>query len=314
MVGGERLMAPEDVHVQTPVQPAAEGRERPRQTASVSIVIPTWSGEVGKVLASLERQTFRDFNVEVVRRVAPAARARNLGVAATDGELLLFIDDDAYFGHERVLERLIATWRADPTLGVVGPSKLLSPDATWLQRRIAAEVPRWVYPVLPADLESNPPLQDYGFSGITTTCCLVPRTVFEAVGGFDEQLATGEDTEFFYRVRRGGYRFVIPRDCWVYHDPPDHLRALLRKHFYYGVGHALEARKAPERHMDIVPLNRWYGKLFVLASPLMFVPSLFVNLYFDPVRHWGVGFQPLKALSTFATFYGYSWGWFRGGR
>jgi GT2 family glycosyltransferase len=224
--------------------------------------------------------------------------------------LLLFIDDDAYFGHERVLELLVATLQADPTIGVVGPSKLIPPDATPLQRRIAAEVPRWVYPVMSEDAESNPPLDCYGFTGITTTCCLVPRTAFEFIGGFDERLTTGEDTEFFYRLRRAGYRFVIPRDCWVYHDPPRQLHALLRKSFVYGMNHAWEARQKPERHMDIVPLDSWYGKLLILLSPLLFVPSLFVNLYFEPVLHLQGGCRPLKALSTYATLYGYAWGWF----
>ncbi len=290
------------------------GGEAPTRPGAVSIVIPSWSGDVRRVRESIERQTFRDCTVQVVRGVGPAARARNLGAAATSGRLLLFIDDDAYFGHERVLQTLVTTLESDPTIGVVGPSKLIPPNATWLQRRIAAEVPRWVYPALRGDAESNPPLDRYGFTGITTTCCLLPRTVFEELGGFDEGLTTGEDTDFFYRIRRAGYRFVIPRDCWVYHDPPRDLDGLLRKSFRYGMNHAWEARKWPGRHMDVVPLDRWYGKLLVLLSPLFFVPSLFVHLYFDPVRRVRVGFRPLKALATYATFYGYAWGWFHNAR
>lgn len=286
------------------------GRETSRPFANVSIVIPSWSGDVARLRDSIGRQTFREYHVEVVRGVSPAARARNLGVAATSGEYLLFVDDDAYFGHDRVLEMLLERLRTDPSIGVVGPSKLIPPDATPLQRRIAAEVPRWVYPVVDADIESNPPLDRHGFTGITTTCCLMRRAVFEEIGGFDERLTTGEDTDVFYRLRRAGYRFVIPRDCWVYHDPPSRLAELLRKSFRYGMNHAWEARKWPERGMDVVPLDRWYGKLFVLASPLFLLPSLFVNVYFEPKRQLRVGLRPLKALSTYATLFGYTWGWF----
>lgn len=293
----------------------AEDRSKPAGRATVSVIIPSWSGNVERACKSLDEQSFRDYTLHVVRRVSPAARARNLGVARTQGELILFIDDDAYFGHERVLETLVAALTDDGTIGVVGPSKLLPPDVTRLQRRIAAEVPRWVYPMVDEDTESNPPLDRYGFTGITTTCCLLRRAVFEEIGGFDEELPTGpEDTEFFYRLRRVGYRFVIPRHCWVCHDPPRRVWALLRKSFHYGVGHAWEARKAPERRMAVVPLDRWYGKLFVGLSPLFFVPSLFVSLYFDPERDIRLGFRPLKALSTFATLYGYTWGWFRRAR
>jgi cellulose synthase/poly-beta-1,6-N-acetylglucosamine synthase-like glycosyltransferase len=282
------------------------------QAPSVSVIIPSWSGDVSRLRGSLDRQTYRRFTVQVVKGVAPAARARNMGVAATSGDLLLFVDDDAYFGHERVLETLVETLMADPTVGVVGPSKLIPPSVNWLQRRIASEVPRWVYPVTPTAVEANPPLDRYGFSGITTTCCLMPRAVFDRVGGFDERLPTGEDTALFYRIHRAGYRFVIPGRCWVYHDPPRTLGQLVRKSFRYGVGHALEARDAPERRMDVLPLDRWYGKLLVACSPALFIPSVFVNVYFEPVRHLRVGFRPLKALSTLATFYGYVWGWYRG--
>lgn len=290
-------------------QDAAEG-----PSGVVSVIIPSWSGKVERVVASLEEQTFREYTLTVVRGVSPAARARNVGVANTRGELILFIDDDAYFGHERVLETLVRTLEADRSIGVVGSSKLIPPDASPLQQRIAAEVPRWVYPVVGEDTESNPPLDSYGYTGITTTCCMLRRAVFEEAGGFDERLGTGpEDTEFFYRLRRAGYRFVIPRDCWVYHSPPGRIKALLRKSFGYGMGHAQEALKAPERRMKVVPLDRWYGKIFVLLSPLFFLPSLFISLYFDPKRHVRIGFRPLKALSTYATLYGYTWGWFRTG-
>lgn len=255
---------------------------------------------------------FSGYDLHIVTGVAPAARARNQGAAASSGDLIAFIDDDAFLGHPRVLAQLVACLDADPTIGVVGSSKLLPPDATPLQRRIAAEVPRWTYPIMERDTESNPPLDQYGFTGITTTCCVLRRCVFKQLGGYDERFATGEDTEFFYRVRQAGYRFVIPAHCWVYHDPPKRVSALLRKSFRYGVGHAHEARQAPARQMNLIPLDRWYGKLFVLLSPLLFVPSLFVHLYFEPQRRIEVGFRPLKTLSTFATLYGYTWGWFRG--
>jgi GT2 family glycosyltransferase/O-antigen/teichoic acid export membrane protein len=278
---------------------------------TVSIIIPSWTGRAERLLESITRQSFRDYEVHLIRAVSPAARARNNGVAAARGDLLLFVDDDAYFGHERVLEAMVETIRADPTTGVVGPSKLIPPDSTWIQRRIAAEVPRWEFPVVAEDTESNPPLGRYGFSAITTTCSLIRRDVFEQADGFDERLPTGEDTEFFYRVRALGYRFVVPRHTWVYHDPPRTLGELLKKSFRYGVGHAYEARKAPERSMDIVPLDRWYGKVFLLLSPFLFLPSLLVQLYFDPGVRVRFGLRPFKALASYASFSGYVWGWFR---
>jgi glycosyltransferase involved in cell wall biosynthesis len=279
----------------------------------VSIIIPSWTGKVDRLRQSIEQQTFRDYEVDVVQGVSPAARARNIGAARARGEILVFVDDDAYFGHPRVLELLIAALTRDPQIAVAGSSKLAPRAATPLQRKIARQVPRTIYPVVRADSESNPPLDQYGFTAISTTCCAVRRAVYEEVGGFDEQLTTGpEDTDFFYRIRRQGYRLFVAGNTWVYHDPPASVRDLLRKSFWYGLGHALEARKNPERGMAVLPLNRWYGVIMLVLALLAFPASFFVHFYFDPARRIVIGFRPLKTLSTYAVLCGYVYGWYHG--
>ncbi len=297
--------------VTTPLREISHAAPSDAARPRVSIVVPSWSGQIDKLRASIADQTFQDYELIVVAGVSPAGRARAVGVQRARGDIIVFIDDDATFGHAGVLGMLIATLDSDERIGIVGPSKIVAPDATWLQRRIAHEVPRWVYPILQTDTESSPPLDRYGFTGITTTCCATRRSTLEAVGGFDTTLTTGEDPEFFYRVGLADYRFVIPADCWVYHNPPAMLRELLRKSFRYGDGHAQEATKNPERQMDVVPLRQWYGLPLVVLAPLLFLPLLFVHIYFDPVRHLRFGFLPLKTLSSYATLYGYTFGWYR---
>jgi hypothetical protein len=103
---------------------------------------------------------------------------------------------------------------------------------------------------------------------------------------------------------------VVAGNTWVYHDPPGKVVDLLRKSFWYGIGHALEARKHPERHMAVIPLDRWYGKLALLGAVLAFPAALFVHYYFDPVRRLAFGFRPLKTLSTYAVLCGYVYGWY----
>lgn len=282
--------------------------------ARVAVVVPSLDYAVDRLRRSLHQQTFQDYQLIVVSGVSPGGLARNEGVALATADYIVFIDDDAFLGHPRVLELMIAVLDNDPTVGVVGSSKLTPPDATWFQRRVADEVPRWVFPILTTDTESNPPLDRYGFTGITTTCCVVRRAILEEVGGFDPTLVKGQDTDLFYRIRRAGYRFVIPAYCWVFHDPPDTLWTLMMKSFWSGVSHAIEARRYPERHMNIVPLDQWYGRLLVLVYPLLILPSIFVTILFEPERRLSVGFRPIKALSTALTLYGYVYGWYEWGR
>jgi len=230
-----------------------------------------------------------------------------MGVARASSDLILFLDDDAEVGNEQVLERMIAAMDASD-IAVVGTSKILPATSSRLQRRIAREVPRWEFPVLDELTESNPPLDRYGYGAATTTCCLIRRSVLDELGGFDERLPTGQDTELFYRIRLAGYRFVIPAGCWTYHNPPGTLRGLLLKCFRYGVGHARESRLEPGRRMDLLPLDRTWGRLATAIAPLMFPASLFLDIRLLPSFHVRPAFRPIQAIARLATLVGYIWG------
>src|SRR5260370_19069006 len=152
----------------------------------VSIIIPSWTGEVSRTMQSIEQQTFRAYEVVVSQRISPLARARNLGAQRARGEILLFIDDDITLGHEHVLQKVVDLLESDAHIAVVGVSLQLPLEASRFQQAVARQVPRYVEPVVSDNLVSNPPLDGYGFTAITGGFCAVRRTVYEEVGGFDE--------------------------------------------------------------------------------------------------------------------------------
>ena len=351
--------------------------------SDIALIIPSLDGKVEPLLASVRRQTLPPAEVEVVCGVRPNGRARNLGVARTTAPLLVFVDDDAVLGDEHVLANLTAPLRADPTIGVTGASKLLPPDASLFQRRVAREVPRIVHPVVERPLETNPDPPSF-YCEITTTCCAMRREVFEQAGGFDETLLRGVDTEFFVRVRRlpvapreparesqhvrprtegqdqetgdggpeaggGGrpgstdhagwsvqqasspgtpalsacegaaqrrsthYRFVLVPHTWVYHPAPPTLGALLRKHFFYGYGHAQEVRRDPTRARGRALHTPLHAAAFLLFRTAILLPNVFLPYSFA-APSWRPGFKPLKALASYASALGYLWGWYHADR
>jgi GT2 family glycosyltransferase len=279
-------------------------------TPRVSIVIPSWSGDVSRPMRSIERQTFRNYEVEIVQ--APGLnRARNLGAKQARGDIVVLIDDDIALGHAHVLQAMVDLLDGDAELGVVGVSLQVPAGANRFQHAVARQVPRYVDPIVSETLLSNPPMDRYGFTAVKGGCCAIRRNVFDEVGGFDEHVLSGEDTDFFYRVRRRGHSLALAANCWAYHPPPANVKELLRKSFSYGVGHAREARKSPERGMAVLPLDRWYGVVGVLAAVAALPLAFFVHYYFDPVRRLLIGFRPLKTVSTYATLCGYVYGWYR---
>jgi hypothetical protein len=297
----------------------------------IALIIPALAGEPAELLASVRRQTLAPAELVVVRGVRPNGRARNQGVARTTAPLLVFVDDDAVLGDEHTLANLVAPLLADPTIGVVGASKLLPPHAPWFQRWVAREVPRIEHPVVDQPLETNPDPPSF-YCEITTTCCAMRRAVFEQAGGFDETLVRGVDTEFFVRLRRMGvrsqelgvssalptpqpptpnshYRFILAPRTWAYHPAPANLRALLRKHFLYGVGHAQEVRRDPARARGRQLRTPLHALAFVLFRSAILLPNVFLPYSFA-APSWRPGFKPLKALTSYVGALGYVYGWY----
>lgn len=276
----------------------------------VSVVIPSLDGQVDALRASIARQTLQPVEVEVAVGIRPNGKARNVGVSRTTGDVLVFIDDDAVLGSDDTIANLVRPLLGDPTIGVTGAAKLLPPGADSWQRWVAREVPRIEHPVVAEPLETNPPLDRHGYIEITTTCCAMRRAVFEEVGGFDNDLVRGVDTEFFYRVRRRGYCFILVPHTWVYHPAPATLYALLRKHFLYGVGHAQEVQRDPTRAAGRHLSTPLHALSFLGFRTLVLLPNVFLP-YSYSAPSWRPGFKPLKALTSYVAALGYVYGWYR---
>jgi len=275
--------------------------------ATISVVVPTLDDIDPALRMALQVQTRPVDEIEVVRSVRPNGHARNVGIARTHGEFLVLIDDDARPGHPELIANLMSVLEADGSIGVAGASRLIPPDSSRFQRWTAREVARIENPIVHTLLETNPEPENNFYCGITTTCCALRRDVFDRLGGFDEQLLQGVDTEFFVRVRRAGYRLVLVPDTWVYHPAPGTWRALLRKHFRYGIGHAQEVALDPTRASGLErrPL------VYLLFRTLILLPNVFIPFsYATP--SWRPGFKPLKALVSYASALGFVWGSFQG--
>src|SRR5437867_9537577 len=242
----------------------------------VALVIPSLGGETRDLEEDARRQSRPPDEVIVVAGVRPNGRARNEGARRTRAEILVFVDDDARLGDERLIERLVAPLIADATIGVTGSAKLIPTDSSAFQRRVVREVPRIEHAVVESALETNPPLSGRGLSEVTTTCAALRREVWERTRGFDETLVRSVDPEFFRRVRRLGYRFVLVPGTWVWHPAPGSLRELLRKHFLYGVGHGQEARREPAIAGPLALHTPLHALVYLVLRTLWLVPSAFL--------------------------------------
>ena len=211
----------------------------------VSIIIPTLDGHRGgavpRLLESIGRQTYSDVEVRLIKGVFPQGKAINMGAAQTTGELLLIIDDDARLADESVVERLVAAMDDLPNIGMAGASICMPPEATLFQRRAATQFPRFNMPVVDAITDSDMPCHG---------CCMVPRSVFESVGGEREDIVRGLDPDLRVRIRAAGHRVVLVPGAVAYHPLPDGWRALARTFFRNGTGSAYAQKFQPDAIYD----------------------------------------------------------------
>jgi cellulose synthase/poly-beta-1,6-N-acetylglucosamine synthase-like glycosyltransferase len=275
----------------------------------VCVVVPSLTGEVDATLASILGQTVQPAELEVVRGVQPSGRARNLGARRTTAPFVVFVDDDAVLGDEHTIENLLAPF-SDPGIAVVGTAKLLPAQSSTFQRRVARQVPRIEHPIVETLTPADPPVDRFGYAGVTTTCCAVRRSVLDACGGFDEDLVRGVDSEFFVRVRQAGHRLVLAPRTWAFHPAPATLRRLVEKHFFYGMGYAQEVQRHPERAAGRALKTPAHAAAYLVVRTGL-LPAHALLPYSHAEGSLRPGCRPLRAVASYAAALGYVYGWYR---
>ena len=184
--------------------------------------------EIIVVSEAEERESFPDTRIITSGRASPS-RARNIGATAANGEILAFIDDDAYPAPDW-LEKAQAILQ-DPAIGAVGGPSLVPHEATFFQR-----VSNKVY-----ELSSSKTGPRYGrrprseIDDWPTCNFFVRKHLFHAVGGFNEEHWGGEDTQLCYGLVKAGVRMISDPDLIIYHHPRKTLRQHLRQTFFWGL-------------------------------------------------------------------------------
>jgi len=180
----------------------------------ISVIIPVYNGEkyLAETLQSILAQTYRPFEIIVVDdgstdRSAAIARsfpdvhchsqtnqghgaARNIGIDKARGELLAFCDADDLWMVDK-LESQVALLNENPSAGfALGRMKiLLDPGAVW--------PPSWNE----AHYASDP-------AAYIPSALLARRHIFDIVGLFDPQYRIGNDSDWFFRARDAGIKWV----------------------------------------------------------------------------------------------------------
>jgi glycosyltransferase involved in cell wall biosynthesis len=199
-------------------------------TPRVSIIVPCHNGGrfLDRLLASLDAQTFRDFETiiiddgsteaatrEKLEVLSPAIRvvhqenrylpaARNRGFLEARAELVLPLDCDDTLEPSYLAETVPILEGAPVEVGFVFTHVRLTDSLTG---------------VLPRHLNRF----DQLFLNLLPYCMLIRKSAWQAVGGYDETMRGGmEDWEFNIRLSSSGFRGIeLAKPLFVYSVRPD---------------------------------------------------------------------------------------------
>jgi len=234
---------------------------------SVAVVVATRDRPAGlaALRASLDAQTYRDFSVVVVEDGdgRGPSWARNVGWRSVDAELVAFVDDDCVASPGWLAALVEKAGEGGVVVqGRVEPARAMEPFSRSLV----------------VDAGPGPWFQ--------TANVLYPRSVLEAVGGFDEEAFpyVGEDTDLAWRARAAGAGFAFAGDAVVRHDvarlgPVGALRFAFR----WSDSVRLFARHPDLRRAALTKRVFWKGSHYLLVRALL---TLLVPRRLRPLAVW----------------------------
>lgn len=208
----------------------------------VSVVVPTYnsSDTLERCLESIQKQNYPFYEIivvdnystdstietakkngaETISRRGNAASARNVGIAKSSGEYLLFLDSDQTVSKTLLCECVSICEKLDVGIIVVpetfiGRGFWSSCSAAWKNLYFSA---------------AKNHVQDHALGSEPR---FFARKCIKSTSLFDEGLVWGEDHEFYLRLKRMHVKEARSRSG-IYHYEPKTLAQILHKNYRYG--------------------------------------------------------------------------------
>ena len=208
----------------------------------VSIIVPLYNEEkhVGKCLESIKKLNYPIDRYEIILVdngstdntiaiakgftdlifVCPTMNVsglRNYGAKKAKGDIYAFIDGDCV-ADEDWLSISVKSIKEEKC--VTGAYCQISPEPTWVEETWGLRIPQGRHEV-----------PHLGAANL-----IVPADIFNKIGGFDENLKTGEDYEFCIRVKTVAKVILDDRIKVTHYGNPKTIKEFLKRELWHGLG------------------------------------------------------------------------------
>ncbi len=193
--------------------------------------------------------------------------ARNEGLRATSGDIVAFLDSDAYPASEWPYYLALGFDR-ESVVGVGGPNECPVTDAA-RARQIVAAPGGPIHVLLSDDRAEHVPGCNMAFT----------RQALQELGGFDPiYTVAGDDVDLCWRVLDRDWEIAFHPAALVWHHPRSAIRAYLRQQLGYGASEALVQARHPDR-FSMVGSARWRGRIYSAAPLRAWRERIYRGLY-----------------------------------
>jgi glycosyltransferase involved in cell wall biosynthesis len=176
--------------------------------------------------------------------------ARNVGMRAARGEIVAYIDDDAW-PDPQWLTYLAAAFRVTTHAGIGGPN-IPPPDDDEVATCVAS-APGGPIHVLVSDVQAE---------HIPGCNMAFRKSALEAIGGFDQQFRkAGDDVDVCWRLCEQGMTLGFSPAAMVWHRRRNSVRAYFRQQRGYGEAESMLERKWPQKYNALGHVA-WAGRLY----------------------------------------------------
>lgn len=207
------------------------------------------------------------------------ANARNLGVANSQGEVLIFLDDDCVVQKEDYVQKMVENFE-EAGVGIAA-GRTIDFYSGMLNLIRAGD---------PPELDFDNPSGLKKAVGVPTKNAAFLKEAICKAGGFNPifKYAFGEDLDLCIRIFDLGYKLAFNKEALVYHYPANTFKGYIRKSYYNGFSHgifySLHPDKSPKLSLlkaVISPLSA--VKTFYKKTKICFSQKLFSQAAFKEI-------------------------------
>jgi GT2 family glycosyltransferase len=176
--------------------------------------------------------------------------ARNIGLAASNGDIIAYIDDDA-FPHRYWLRYLAAAFNRSTHVGIGGPN-LPPPGDGLIAECVAAAPGNPLHILLSDEIAEHIPGCNMAYR----------KEALLAVDGFDARFrAAGDDVDLCWRLQDRGWTIGFCPAAVVWHHRRNSIRAYWKQQYGYGIAEAQLDDKWPQR-CNALGHIAWVGRIY----------------------------------------------------